>query len=81
MISGECVADQMRGVLMPTYYTRVLVFVVLPAEEIVSPVYLDIFKRLGAQIRVIPWIPRTQYTDRIPGGKESFWGYSLNRIM
>ena len=51
------------------------------AEEIVSPQYLDIYRRLGAEIRVIDWLPRTEYTEKIPGGKESFWGYSLNRIV
>ena len=53
----------------------------LPADEIVSPEYLDIFRRLGAEIRVMPWLPRTKYTEAIAGGKESFWGYSLNRLM
>jgi hypothetical protein len=51
------------------------------AEEIVSPEFIAIYKKLGAEIRVIPWIPRTQYTISIPGGKESFWGYSLNRLV
>ena len=32
-------------------------------------------------MRVIDWIPRTKYTEGIPGGKESFWGYSLNRLV
>ena len=53
----------------------------IAAEEIVSPKYLEIYRRLGAEIRVIDWIPRTEFTEKIPGGKESFWGYSLNRIV
>lgn len=51
------------------------------ADEIVSTKYLDVLRALKADIRVIPWIPRTQYTEKIPGGKESFWGYSLNRLV
>ena len=54
---------------------------VVSAEEIVSPEYLAVLRNLGADIRVIDWIPRTQYTEGIPGGKESFWGYSLNRLV
>lgn len=51
------------------------------AEEIVSPQYLDTFRRLGAEIRVIPWLPRTRYTVEVAGGLDSFWGYSLNRLV
>ena len=51
------------------------------AEEIISPQYVEILTKLGAEIRVIPWLPRTKYTEGIPGGKESFWGYSLNRLV
>ena len=51
------------------------------AEEIVSPELVEIYKRLGAEVRVIDWIPRTQHTAVIPGGKEHFWGYSLNRLV
>ena len=51
------------------------------AEEIISPVYLGLVRALGADVRVIDWIPRTQYTVAIPGGKDSFWGYSLNRLV
>jgi hypothetical protein len=53
----------------------------LAAEEIISPEILELYKKLGAEIRVIPWIPRTKYTEGIPGGKEHFWGYSLNRLV
>lgn len=51
------------------------------AEEIVSPEFLGPIRRLGADVRVIDWIPRTEFTERIPGGKHSFWGYSLNRLV
>ena len=51
------------------------------ADEIVSTQYLSVLRALGADLRVIDWIPRTRYTEGIPGGKESFWGYSLNRLV
>jgi len=51
------------------------------AEEIVSPELLEGFKRLGAEVRVIDGIPRTTYTERIGEGTDSFWGYSLNRLV
>jgi hypothetical protein len=43
------------------------------AEEIVSPEYLDIFRRLGVEVRVTDAIPRTEFTRDIPG-KVCFWG-------
>lgn len=51
------------------------------AEEIISPPYVNALKRLGAEIRVLNWLPRTKYTEEVAGGKDSFWGYSLNRLM
>jgi len=41
------------------------------AEEIISPEYLEVLKKLRADVRVIPWIPRTKYTEGIPGGKNT----------
>ena len=49
------------------------------AEEIISPEYCDTLRRLGATLRVVNPITRTQYTAGIPGGGASFWGMSLNR--
>jgi hypothetical protein len=43
------------------------------AEEIMSPFYVKILKRLGAHILVTPSIPRTQYTEKIAGGTQQFW--------
>jgi hypothetical protein len=39
------------------------------AEEIISPVYLDAVLKLGAEIRVIDWIPRTKYTSQVHPSK------------
>ena len=32
-------------------------------------------------MRVVDWIPRTQYTESIAGGRESYWGYALNKLV
>ena len=49
------------------------------AEEIVSPVFLELFRALGVEVRVIDPVPRTRYTEAIPGRLDSFWGYALSR--
>lgn len=49
-------------------------------RDIVSQKYLDAFHRLGAKIRVIDPIPDTPYTSRIPGGRNTFWGMSFNKM-
>lgn len=51
------------------------------AEEIVSPFYTKILRRLGAHLMVTPEIPRTRYTSSIAGGSQLFWGMSLNRLQ
>ena len=37
------------------------------AEEIISPVYLETLKKLGAKIEVVNEIPSTKWTEHIPG--------------
>jgi hypothetical protein len=49
------------------------------AEEIISPAYIASLQRLGAKMRVVDPVPRTKWTNGIPGGTQSFWGMSLNR--
>jgi hypothetical protein len=51
------------------------------AEEIVSPNFLELYRKLGVEIRVVDHIPRTDFTRDIPGKLDSFWGYSLNRLV
>jgi len=43
------------------------------ADEIMSPFYVKILRRLGAHILVTPQIPRTPYTSKISGGTQLFW--------
>jgi hypothetical protein len=50
-------------------------------EEIISPFYLKILRRLGAHLMVTPEIPRTRWTVDIIGGTQTFWGMSLNRCV
>lgn len=49
-------------------------------EEIVSGVYLDALRRLGAVTRVIDTIPETQWTSKIPGGRVTFWGMAWQKL-
>jgi alpha-N-acetylglucosamine transferase len=49
-------------------------------RDIVSQIYLDAFERLGARVRVIDPIEDTKYTRGIPGGRNSFWGMSFNKL-
>ena len=51
------------------------------AEDIVSPFYLSIMKRLGAVFIVTPELPRTPWTQDISGGGQTFWGMSLNKMQ
>ena len=51
------------------------------AEDIVSPFYLSIMKRLGAVFMVTPELPRTPWTQDISGGTQVFWGMSLNKMQ
>lgn len=50
-------------------------------EEIVSPFYVKIMRRLGAHLMVTPEIQRTKWTEGISGGTQTFWGMSLNRCV
>ena len=54
---------------------------VAAAEEIADPEYVAAFRRLGAEVRVIDPIPRTRFTEQIPGGTSSFWGFALNKVV
>ena len=40
-------------------------------EEIISPIYVDAFKRMGAKFLIHRPIPLTKYTDCIPGGPQA----------
>lgn len=51
------------------------------AEEIISPRYVNAFRRLGAKVVVMPAIERYQHTKDIPGGTSSFWGMALNKLI
>ena len=51
------------------------------AEELIAEPYVRTLERLGAKLRVIDPIPSTQYTDGIAGGRQTFWGMSLNRMV
>jgi len=47
--------------------------------EITSQVYLDAYKKLGAETMIIDPIPDTPWTQ-IPGGRQIWWGMSFNRL-
>ena len=49
-------------------------------EAIISWRLVKAFRRLGAELRVTPPIPRTPYTVDIPGGASTFWGMALNKL-
>lgn len=40
-------------------------------EEVISPVYVDALRRLGAKLAVHAPLPQTPYTNGIPGGTQS----------
>lgn len=50
------------------------------AEEIVSPVFVETLKRIGATVVVVDEIPSTPFTEGIPGGRATFWGMALNKL-
>ena len=50
-------------------------------EELISPVFADALRRLGAVLIVTDEIPRTQWTERIAGGRSMSWGLSLNKMQ
>jgi len=42
--------------------------------EIVGEMYLERLAALGVETIVMDPIPKTEWTDKIPGGTQSFWG-------
>jgi hypothetical protein len=50
-------------------------------DEIASSEYVDAYRRLGAEVRVVDPLPRTRWTNNIPGGTQSFWGFALNKLI
>ena len=50
-------------------------------EELISPAFADALRRLGAVLIVTDEIPRTQWTERISGGRSMSWGLSLNKMQ
>ncbi|RYE85359.1 MAG: hypothetical protein EOO65_00580 [Methanosarcinales archaeon] len=49
------------------------------AEEIISGKYVEVLRKLGAQVQVIDMIPDTPYTV-MPGGRHMFWGMAFNKL-
>lgn len=68
-----------RPLQLPSHLLRINC--VTAEEEIASLEYIEAFRRLGAEVRVIDAMPRTPYTAGIPGGSQSFWGYALNKVV
>ena len=50
-------------------------------EELISPVFADALRRLGAVLIVTDEIARTRWTEHISGGRSMSWGLSLNKMQ
>ena len=50
-------------------------------EEIISPYLTASLRKQGAKLVVIEAIPSTPMTIGIPGGRGSFWGMALNKLV
>jgi hypothetical protein len=49
-------------------------------EEIVDPSILVTIQRLADDVRIIDTLPRTRFTESMPGAPSTFWGYALNKL-
>lgn len=50
-------------------------------EEVISPHLVEALRRMGAKMVLIDAIPSTRMTEGIPGGRSSFWGMALNKLV
>ena len=47
--------------------------------EVVSRVYLAAFARLGVETVMVDSVPETPYTEKLAGGRSTFWGMALQK--